>query len=81
MQSHLDRLLHEALDLTVAERSKLVRELLASMDGQPDANVDAAWAEEIIRREERALAGQSRPVDWSAVREQAVARLRERTRE
>jgi hypothetical protein len=78
MQSRADQLLDEALSLTVEERAKLARELLASMDGEPDADVEAAWAEEIARREQRALSGQSQPVDWASVREEAISRLRGR---
>ncbi len=78
MQSHADRLLDEALSLTMDERAKLARELLASMDGEPDPDVKAAWADETARREQRALSGQSQPVDWASVREEAISRLRGR---
>ena len=78
MQSRVDRLLDEALGLTVDERAKLARELLASMDGEPDADMEAAWAQEIARREERAMNGQSHPVDWASIRQEAMLRLRSR---
>jgi putative addiction module component (TIGR02574 family) len=78
MHSRTDRLLHEALGLTVSERARLARELLASMDGEADTDTETAWADEIARREERAVGEHSRPVDWSEIREQAVSRLRGR---
>ena len=54
------RLLEEALPLDVRERAELAAELIASVDGEPDADADAAWAAEIERRARRALAGTRR---------------------
>ena len=42
-----------ALRLTVKERAELAAELLASLDGEPDEDVEAAWAAEIERRVRR----------------------------
>ncbi len=64
MSARLDELLKEALRLTVEERARLAAELLASVDGEPDADADAAWATEIERRARRALAGESKGADW-----------------
>lgn len=38
----------EALNLSVAERARLVEKLIVSLDAEPD--VEAAWAVEIERR-------------------------------
>lgn len=42
-----------ALRLTVKERAELAAELLASLDGGPDKDVEAAWAAEIESRVRR----------------------------
>jgi putative addiction module component (TIGR02574 family) len=61
-------LLDEVLRLPVTDRARLAAELLASVDGEPDEDVEAAWAAEIERRVTRALKGESQGSDWSAVR-------------
>lgn len=38
----------EALNLSVAERSRLVEKLIVSLDTEPD--VESAWATEVARR-------------------------------
>ncbi len=68
------RLLEEALQLDVRERAELAAELLASVDGEADADVDAAWAAEIEHRARRALSGASAGSPWSDVRARIEAR-------
>lgn len=65
-----ETLLSIALQLPVDERAELVAELLASLDGEPDADVDAAWAKEIERRARRVLEQGSRGRTWDEVREE-----------
>jgi len=58
-------ILATALTLSVDERAELAAELLASLDGEPDEDVEAAWAAEIetrIRRV-RAQGSQGRTAD------------------
>jgi putative addiction module component (TIGR02574 family) len=62
-------LLNNALRLTTAERAELAAELLASLDGEPEDDVEAAWAAEIPRRVERVRSGQAKGRPWSEVRE------------
>ena len=50
-------LLDAAMALPLDERAKLAAELLASMDGKADENVEAVWARELHRRAERAHSG------------------------
>ena len=50
MPSKFDELETEALSLSVAERARLVSRLLASLDQQPDEEVELAWIEEAERR-------------------------------
>jgi len=59
--------LDQALQLTVAERAQVAAELLASIDGEPEADAEQAWAGEIERRAERALRGESKGLDADEV--------------
>ncbi len=76
MTERAKQLLDDVLRLSLPERAELAAELLASMDGEPEADVEAAWAAEIERRAERALAGQSEGTPWSVVRERIERQLR-----
>ena len=57
MSKTTSNLLNNALRLTTAERAELAAELLASLDGEPEDDVEAAWAAEIQRRVERVKSG------------------------
>lgn len=59
-----------ALNLTVDERAELAAELLASLDGEPDDDVEAAWATEIERRARRVLRDGPRGRTWEQVRDE-----------
>lgn len=72
------RLLKEALALPDAERAELAAELMASFDGPPDPDVEAAWATEIERRAAKVLSGESQGVPWDEVRERIERELREK---
>lgn len=63
------RILKDALELSVEERAEIAAELLASLEGEPDPDVEAAWAREIETRAERALRPDWKGEDWSVVRE------------
>ncbi len=67
MTEEMKKLLSVALGLSVRERAEIAAELIASMDGEPDADVEAAWAAEIERRARRALSGQTKGEDWRTV--------------
>lgn len=69
MSEPAKKLLDEALLLSVRDRAALAAELLASLDGADDEDVEAAWAAEIQRRAERVLAGEAEFEDWDTVRE------------
>lgn len=58
------KLLSQAMRLPLDERAELAADLLASIDGEPDKDADAAWAAEIERRAARALAGKSEGRPW-----------------
>jgi len=71
-------LLHEALKLTVDKRAELAAALLRSLDGEPDDDVEAAWAAEIERRIRDVRSGNAKLESWEAVRDRARERLRAR---
>jgi len=68
MSERARKLLHDAMDLPVSERAELAADLLASLDGEPGADVEAAWASEIERRAREALANPDDDVAWETVR-------------
>ncbi len=63
-----ETLLQEAIKLDVTERAELAAELLASLDGEPEEEVEAAWAAEIQRRIERIEAGEEKLIPWDDVK-------------
>jgi len=68
MSQRARKLLHDAMDLSLAERAELAADLLASLDGEPEADVETAWASEIERRAREALASPDDDVAWETVR-------------
>ena len=56
-----------ALRLSLEERAELAAELLASLDGEPDEDVEVAWAAEIERRVQRLEQEGSRGRPWQEV--------------
>jgi putative addiction module component (TIGR02574 family) len=68
MSERARKLLDEAMDLPLAERAKLAADLLASLDGEPESDVEAAWASELERRAREALAAPDDDVAWETVR-------------
>lgn len=58
------KLLHDAMELPLPERAELVAELLASLDGEPEKDVEAAWAAEVERR---ARESPDHDVPWETV--------------
>lgn len=67
-----DALRKQVLGLPISERAALAADLLASLDGVPEAEVEAAWAAEIESRARRLLSGEDPGHAWEDVR----ARLR-----
>jgi putative addiction module component (TIGR02574 family) len=68
MSNRARKVLHDALELPLPERAELAADLLASLDGEPDADVEAAWASEVERRAREALANPDDDVAWETVR-------------
>jgi len=63
------KLLKSALELELDQRAELAAELLASLDGAPDQDAEAAWAVEIERRAARARSGEDPGRPWAEVRD------------
>jgi len=73
-----EKLLEDALKLAPPERAELAAELLASLDGAPDEDAEAAWAAEIERRAARARSGADPGRPWPEVRDRIRNGLTER---
>ncbi len=72
MNARVDHLIDEALALAPDERSAIVVALLDSLDGDDEATVARAWAEEIERRRHELRSGAAQSVPW----DEAHARLK-----
>lgn len=68
MDDKARRLLEEALLLPAEERAHLAVELSASVQREDAGGVEKEWAEEIERRVQRVLSGESELSDWATVR-------------
>ena len=66
-----DDILNDAMRLPTTERAALAAALLASLDGEPEEEVEAAWAAEIQRRVERVRSGKAKGKPWPEVRARA----------
>lgn len=64
-----EKILKSALELELDQRAELAAELLASLDGAPDKDAEAAWVVEIERRAARARSGEDSGRPWPEVRE------------
>ncbi len=78
MGRRLEELYREAVELSECERAELAGLLLESLDSEPDADVEAAWAEEIERRVREIESGKVQTIPWAQVRAELHARLGEK---
>jgi putative addiction module component (TIGR02574 family) len=61
-------LLTEALRLPAEKRAALAGELIQSLEGEVDADAEAAWSAEICARLDRLDAGMAETIPWSEAR-------------
>ncbi len=69
-------ILQEAMTLPLGQRAELAAELLASLDGEPEEAVEAAWAAEIDRRVARIRSVEAKGRPWEDVRADLEQRAR-----
>lgn len=62
--------------LSPADRTELIRALIAELDGAPDADVERAWLEEAQRRYREVIEGKVTPIPGERVFESLHARLK-----
>lgn len=74
MSKLADNILHDALHLSTAQRAELAAALLASLDAEPEDDVESAWAAEIQRRAERIRSGEAKGRPWPEVRKRLERR-------
>lgn len=70
----LEKVRSEALSLSEAERAELAHNLVASLDGPADPDVETAWDAEILRRLAEIDSGTANLID----REEFLRRMRAR---
>jgi putative addiction module component (TIGR02574 family) len=68
----------EASELSEKDRADLAGLLIVSLEGEPDEDVEEAWAAEIQKRVAELDAGVVQSVPWEQVRQRLVDRLNER---
>jgi putative addiction module component (TIGR02574 family) len=68
----------EAADLSEEERAALAGLLIESLEGEPDTDVEAAWAAEIEKRVAELDAGTVATIPWEQVRQRLLDRLNAR---
>jgi putative addiction module component (TIGR02574 family) len=74
MSERARKLLQDAMELPLPERAELATDLLASLDGEPDGGVEAAWTAEVERRAREALADPDDDIGWETVRAELHAK-------
>ncbi len=74
------QLLVEALRLSDEERAALAGELIQSIEGEVDADAEAAWSAEIRARLDRVDAGTATAIPWSEARRRIHAAARRDSR-
>ena len=75
MGRKLQDLYDEAAELPERERAELAGRLIDSLDVEIDADVEAAWADEIERRIRQIEAGEAETIPWEQVRAELFARI------
>ena len=78
MNRSLAELWSEASALSEKDRADLAGLLIASLEAQPDHEVDAAWAAEIERRVSELDTGAVQGIPWEHVRQRLLDRLNDR---
>jgi putative addiction module component (TIGR02574 family) len=75
MSDRAKQLLDQALALSEEERADIAGALIESLEPAADADVEAAWRQEVAHRVAALDSGTARTVPWSEVRDQLFSRL------
>ena len=78
MPRDFNEIFREASDLPENDRATLAGLLIESLEGEPDPDVEAAWAAEIKRRVAEVEAGTVKTIPWEEVRQRLIDRLNAR---
>jgi len=76
MAADLETILNQAKSLSEPDRARLAHDLLATLDGQPDADATTAWEQEVSRRLAQVRNGTAKTIS----REEFTERLNNRPR-
>ena len=79
MTKAAELVLKKALELDDSERAEIAGALLSSLEPEPEADIEAAWREEVRRRVDEIESGQAELVPWEEVRERLFSRLHDRS--
>jgi putative addiction module component (TIGR02574 family) len=77
MSRNIEELFREASGLPKGDRAELAGLILESLESEPEAGVEAAWAKEVERRVRQIETGEVRTIPWEEVRAKLHARLNE----
>jgi len=75
MSEGAHKIIKDALGLPVQDRADIIAELLASLEGEADEDIEAVWAAELERRARAGLADPAGGEPWDAVRDELRADL------
>ncbi len=75
MPKDFKEIFREAAELPERDRATLAGLLIESLEPEPDAEVEAAWAQEIQRRVAELDAGTVKTIPWEEVRKELFSRI------
>jgi putative addiction module component (TIGR02574 family) len=78
MARNAEAVLREALTLPEADRADIAGALLKSIEPAEEADIEAAWREEVAARVAALDAGEVETIPWKDLRDRLFARLGER---
>lgn len=78
MRRHAETVLKEALTLPEQDRAEIAGALLESLEPEPEADVEAAWRQEVAVRVAALNTGKVETTPWREIRDRFLSRLSER---
>ena len=78
MTQEAHELLQKALALPENERAELAGSLIASLDATVDQDVDAAWQQEVARRQHEVQSGKVKTISWEEVQQKGRTLLHDK---